>query len=186
MHYSFSHGQPFKCFLKACAGVMQPDITSSALCKCLAVTLCCSVFNHYLCLRLRGIRGGFFFLGFDENRNIWKYSKNKISAVFPFYPADAHKLHNSHTHSYKHFFLHLSVLDVKTPHIHILMSALGATRGSVSRLRLLWHADWRSRGSNHHPSIPHYFLSHSHLLADQPACGETGKASELAATELSK
>lgn len=127
-----------------------------------------------------------FFLGFDENRNIWKYSKNKISAVFPFYPADAHKLHNSHTHSYKHFFLHLSVLDVKTPHIHILMSALGATRGSVSRLSLLWHADWRSRGSNHHPSIPHYFLSHSHLLADQPACGETGKASELAATELSK
>lgn len=127
-----------------------------------------------------------FFLGFDENRNIWKYSKNKISAVFPFYPADAHKLHNSHTHSYKHFFLHLSVLDVKTPHIHILISALGATRGSVSRLRLLWHADWRSRGSNHHPSIPHYFLSHSHLLADQPACGETGKASELAATELSK
>lgn len=60
MHYSFSHGQPFKCFLKACAGVMQPDITSSALCKCLAVTLCCSAFNHYLCLRLRGIRGGVF------------------------------------------------------------------------------------------------------------------------------
>lgn len=108
MHYSFSHGQPFKCFLKACAGVMQPDITSSALCKCLAVTLCCSVFNHYLCLRLRGIRGGFFFLALMRTETFGNIAKIKYQLSF-------HFILRMHTNSTIHTHIHTNTFSYSVP-----------------------------------------------------------------------